>query len=82
MEDIDYTRIQEAYGGKFVAIRKNEVIASADTHGELFRELKEKNLDSEDVVFEYIRPKGMVCVYWISAPRGQDRVWRPARSYY
>lgn len=63
MERIDYNRLQEDYGGKFVAIRGNEVIASADTHGDLFRELKEKDLDSEDVVFEYVRPKGRICAY-------------------
>ena len=59
----DYIHLQDSYGGKFVALRDDRVIASADTHGELVRELKEKGLPAEEVVFEYVRPKGMVCAY-------------------
>jgi len=63
MEPIDYIRLQDSFGGKFVAIREDKVVASADTHGELVRVLKDNNLEAEDVVFEFIRPKGRVCAY-------------------
>ena len=63
MEQIDYARLQDAYGGKFVAIRNEQVVASADTHAELLRELRDHNLDDEDVVFEYVRPKGRAYAY-------------------
>ena len=63
MEPVDYIRLQDSYGGKFVAMRGDKVIASAETLGELVRELKENDLPAEEVVFEYVRPKGLVCVY-------------------
>jgi len=67
-EPVDYIRLQDAYGGKFVAMRNGEVIASAETHGILVRVLRENNLDSEDIVFEYIRPKDRFFAYRISSP--------------
>jgi hypothetical protein len=63
MEPLDYLSLQDSYGGKHIAIRNEKVIASADTLGELVREIIEKGLPAEEVVFEYVRPKGMVCVY-------------------
>lgn len=63
MEPLDYIRLQDSYGGKFVALRDDRVIASADSHGELVRKLEEKKLAPEEVVFEYVRPKGRVCAY-------------------
>jgi hypothetical protein len=62
-KQIDYASLQETYGGKFVAIREGEIVASAETHGELVRILGEKNLDNEEVVFEYVKPKGRACAY-------------------
>lgn len=63
MEPVDYISLQDSYGGKHIAVRDEQVIASADTLGEVVREIKEKGLPLEEVVFEYVRPKGMVCVY-------------------
>ena len=36
---------------RFVALRGGEVVAEADTHGELVRTLAERNLDGADLVF-------------------------------
>jgi len=63
MEPFDYLSLQESFGGKFVALRDQEVIAAADSHGELVRQLQEKKLSLEEIVFEYVRPKGRVCAY-------------------
>jgi hypothetical protein len=63
MEQVDYIRLQDAYGGKFIAIRKDQIVASANSHGELVRKLKAKKLDAEDLVFEYVRPTGRACAY-------------------
>ena len=61
MEPVDYISLQDSYGGKYIAIRDDKVIESADTHGKLVRKLKEKGVPVEEVVFEYVRPKGMAC---------------------
>ena len=60
MSEYDYARLQDAYGGKHIARREDKVVASADTLGELLRILTDKGLVSEDVVVEFVRPKGVV----------------------
>ena len=59
----DYARLQEGYGGRFVAARNGEVVASAETSGELFRLLDESGDYTEDVVVEYVWPKGAIFAY-------------------
>ena len=56
-ESIDYARLQDEYGGKFVAVRNGEVVASAGTDAELVRIVEEKGLDGDDLVFEHVRAK-------------------------
>ncbi len=36
---------------RFVALREDEIVAEADTHGDLVHMLKERNIDATDVVF-------------------------------
>lgn len=62
-ESIDYARLQEEYGGKYVATLGDEVIASAEKYSELARALAERGGHTGDVVVEYVRPKGRICVY-------------------
>lgn len=59
----EYARLQEAYGGKYVATRGDEVIASAENCGELFRILDARGDYTEDVVVQYVRPKGAIFAY-------------------
>ncbi len=59
-EEMDYAEIQEKYGGKHIARREGEVVASAATSGELLRILKQRRLISRDVVVEFVRPKGTI----------------------
>ena len=54
---IDYAHLQEVHGGKFVAVRNGEVVASAGTDAELVRIVEENGLDGDDLVFEYVRAK-------------------------
>ncbi len=60
---MDYTKFQEKYGGQFIARKGDEVIASADTHGELVRKLEEKGVQFTDITFGYVRPKDRICAY-------------------
>lgn len=57
---MEYAEIQDKYGGKHIARRGEEVVASAETSGELLRILKERGLISKEVVVEYVRPKGTI----------------------
>lgn len=57
---MDYGNLQEKYGGRHVARRGEEVIASSEDLARLLSELKKKGLMSEEVVVEYVRPKGTV----------------------
>ncbi len=56
---VDADELRERFGGKHVARRGDEVLASADTMGELFALLKDRGIDSTDVVVEFVRPKGV-----------------------
>ncbi len=60
MSESDYARLQDAHGGEHIARRGDKIVASADTLGELLRILTDKGLVSEDVVVEFVRPKGVV----------------------
>ena len=60
---LDYARLQEEHGGKHVATLGGEVVASGDTVSEMLRGLEGKGIDSKDVVFRHVRPKGVICVY-------------------
>ena len=57
---MDYSELQEKYGGKHIARRGDEVLEYAEGLGELLRTLKEKGLISRDVVVEFVRPKGVI----------------------
>ena len=59
----EYARLQEVYGGKYVAVRGGKVVASAGNLGELFQTLDARGDYTEDVVIRHVRPKGQICVY-------------------
>jgi hypothetical protein len=80
-ESIDYARLQEEHGGKFVALRGGEVVASGKTDAELVSIVEEKGLDGEDLVFEYVRAKGCFYAFSVPGPRDRDRARPPHRSH-
>ena len=57
---MDYSELQERYGGKHVARRGDEVLESADTMGALLQKLKVKSLLSVDVTVEFVRRKDQI----------------------
>ena len=62
-ESIDYARLQDEYGGKFVATLRGEVVASGETSAEMLRELKEKGLDAEGLAFQFVWAKDKFYVF-------------------
>ncbi len=67
MEPLDRVKLQEEYGGRFIATRDGEVVASAERHDELVRALQAAGVDAREVVFEYVRPKDEIRVLGSSA---------------
>lgn len=63
---MEYTQLQKEYGGEFIAILKDKIIAHGKTFKETFE--KVKNLDqlqNENLSFRFIQPKEGICVYFL-----------------
>ena len=63
MKTKDYIQLQEKYSVIFIATMNEQVVAVAKTHKELTRAITEKKLKRKDIIYEYIEPKGAICVY-------------------
>jgi hypothetical protein len=65
MEAVDYTQLQERYGGQFIARQDGEVLAAAPSYDELHRRLEglEPEPDWDRVMIEYIEPANATHVY-------------------
>ncbi|MEW6619895.1 MAG: DUF5678 domain-containing protein [bacterium] len=59
----DYIQLQRKYGGNFIATMNDQIVAVAKTQKELTYKITEKKLKRKDVIYEYIEPKGAICVY-------------------
>ena len=63
MLEVDYARLQEQYGGRYVAERDGTVVASAETYDALIDALEAAKVDRSELVIEYVEPADTVCVY-------------------
>ncbi len=63
MAEVDYALLQQRYGGRYVARRDGEVIASGDTYDELSDQLEKAVVDWGEIIIEYVEPANIVCVY-------------------
>jgi hypothetical protein len=63
MPEIDYAELQRLYGGRYVAQRGGQVIASAETYDDLSRQLESAAVDWGEILIEYVEPADVVCVY-------------------
>lgn len=63
MAEIDYALLQQRYGGRFVARRDGEVVASADTYDELSDQLEEAVVEWAGLIIEYVEPLNSIGVY-------------------
>ena len=52
MAEVDYTQLQEEYGGQYVARRSGEMIASADTYDDLSIQLDNMAEEWNDIIIE------------------------------
>jgi hypothetical protein len=63
MTEVDYASLQERYGGRYVARRNGEVIASAETYNELSDQLEEAAVQWAELIIEYVEPRDSIRVY-------------------
>ena len=63
MAEIDYALLQQRYGGRYVARRSGEVVASAETYDGLSDQLEAGVVDWDELIVEYVEPADIVCVY-------------------
>jgi hypothetical protein len=63
MGELDYTHLQQRYGGQYIARRDDKVIASAETYDALSDILEHRPGAWESLVIEYVEPVGSVRVY-------------------
>lgn len=63
MGEVDYIQLQQQYGGRCVARRDGEVIASAETYEELCDQLEKGAFEWGELIIEYVEPANIVCVY-------------------
>ena len=63
MVNVNYAKLQQRYGGKYVARIGNSVIAFGKTFEELIKQLERKHLINKNFSFAYIPPKGAICIY-------------------
>ena len=63
---MEYAQLQKEYGGEFIAILKNKIIAHGKTFKDIFEKVKDKNqLENEELSFRFIQPKEGICVYYL-----------------
>ena len=61
---MNYIELQKKYGGGFVAILHDEVVAHGKTFGDVLDEVKRKGvLEDENLIFDFIEEEGAVYVY-------------------
>ncbi|OGH58558.1 MAG: hypothetical protein A3G34_11985 [Candidatus Lindowbacteria bacterium RIFCSPLOWO2_12_FULL_62_27] len=56
-------KFQERYGGKFVAMKGQRVLASGRTYGALERKLARLKLTGEDIEIMHVSRPDVICVY-------------------
>lgn len=63
MTDVDYTHLQQGYGGQYIARRGGEVLAHATTYEDLSALVDALADGGADLIIEYVEPAESVRVY-------------------
>ena len=59
----NYSKLQKEYGEKYIAVKGNEVVASAKSFEELVEEINGIGLHIQDVIIEFIPSEGVIILY-------------------
>lgn len=63
MSETDYAKLQERYGGLYVARRGEDVRISGRTFDELVEKMDEIRTELGELVIEYIEPIESIAIY-------------------
>lgn len=63
MAQMDDLKLQEQYGGRYIACRDGHVIVSAPTYDELSEHLDALGTEGNDLIIEYVEPISSIRVY-------------------
>lgn len=63
MAELNYTELQERYGGQFVALHRGQVLASAPTYEALHGRLEALEEQVGEIVVEYVERPDCAYVY-------------------
>ncbi len=63
MATADYVDLQRQYGGRFVAHRDGEVVASAESFDDLIDLLERMEADWAELIIEYVESADCIHVY-------------------
>jgi len=55
--------LQEKFGGKFVAVKENNVLASANLFQEVLKQVNSINVDQTEVIIQFIPAEGEIILY-------------------
>jgi len=58
----NYEKLAEEYEGKFLVIRKKEVLKVSDTLGEILEWLRKNKIPPSKVLVETIAPRSFACI--------------------
>jgi len=63
MVDLNYIELQGNYGGQYVALQEDRIVATADTYDELINQMEQQKLNWTRIVIEYVEPDHAVGIY-------------------
>ena len=62
-EPVGYLRLQREHGGRYVALRGGEVIASATTYEALSEQVRQADARGDEIVIEYVESPDLASAY-------------------
>ena len=63
IKTISYAKLQNRYGGKYIARRGDQVVASAGTYDELIEQLRALGVERTELVIAFIPSPDVFYVY-------------------
>lgn len=63
LHTVSYDKLQQRYGGRFIARHDSTVLASGGTYRQLLQAIRKQGLKRKDVIVGYVPPKDAICIY-------------------
>ena len=63
MRTISYAKLQENYGGEYIARRDDHIIAHAKTYPQLLKKLAHKKINRSTLSIGFVPSQRSLCIY-------------------